>query len=414
VKRDQGSVLYLQGFLPTYIHREVTELARLGVRVHVILPESDPRASMWDAITGVQASSQGELRISRWLPYSWLRLPVDALKERAPREVVSFLEDGGRGGPIAARCLEEDTLEHLMVAIRLAQRLEGEAIARVHVHFAAELAEVGILLAELLDVPFTVTTHAFDIFVPRKPLRLKRLLERASRIFTISDYNRDYMEALAGRAIADRIEVTRLGLDLELLPQRRARRTDVYRILCTASGLVEKKGVPYLLEACGILLQRGVPLRCTIAGADPAGEVLARLRSRSDELGLAGAVSLPGRVPSRELMAWVGEADVFALPCIHADSGDRDGIPVSLMEAMGIGAPVISTPVSGIPELIQDGDSGLLVPPRDARALADALQRVFERPGEAERMARRGRQIVQEKFSLARYAAQLIECWGRS
>jgi colanic acid/amylovoran biosynthesis glycosyltransferase len=157
---------------------------------------------------------------------------------------------------------------------------------------------------------------------------------------------------------------------------------------------------------------RGVTLRCQICGSDPGGQRLAELRERIVALRLADEVALLGVVPWRELQSLVARSSLFVLPCIRTAAGDMDGIPVSLIEAMGIGVPVVSTRLSGIPELVEDGQTGLLTAPGDAEALANAIHRFVREPSLARLLGDRGRRHVHDTFGLSRYVDGLLDGWS--
>jgi glycosyltransferase involved in cell wall biosynthesis len=174
--------------------------------------------------------------------------------------------------------------------------------------------------------------------------------------------------------------------------------------------LVPKKGFDVLANACGVLAERGVSVEATIAG--PEGEHAAEVRRIVVERGLDDHVTLAGAMSQSELHSAYLASDVFCLPCRVLDNGDRDGIPNVLVEAMAAGLPVVTTPVSGIPELVRDGENGLLVPPDEPAALADALERLRRDPALAARLGSAGRETVRERFDgemLARQLASLFE-----
>ena len=404
-------MLYLLTFVPSYVEWELRELSRRGVPLCVMLPAPWPRAAMWDHITGLDRGAAGALDIRTADFHAWLTRSARSLA----RPGATMLARLSRRRPrmtarLAGRCLREGVFRHFLAAGWLADRLAREKIGRVHAHFATDAAWVGALLAELLGVPFTVTTHASDIFVPRDRRRLRRLLTRASRVLTISDFYRAHLERSVGADIRRRVRVLHLGVDVEALP-RWSPAPDPFGIVCTASGLGEKKGVPVLIEACRLLKARGLHFRCEVCGSDPNGQRLAEARRLVRERGLEGEVSLLGAVPWRTAQALVSRSRVFVHPSVGTPEGDMDGIPVSLMEAMGIGVPVVSSRLSGIPELIDDGRTGLLVPPGDARALADAVERLARQPALAAAIARQARQRVQEEFRLTRYVDRLLDVW---
>jgi glycosyltransferase involved in cell wall biosynthesis len=168
--------------------------------------------------------------------------------------------------------------------------------------------------------------------------------------------------------------------------------------------LVEKKGYPYLIEACRLLIDRGYDVRLRIVGG---GEMKDALRRHIAEVGLDERVELLGARPQDEVIELYRTATVFALPCVVLDNGDRDGIPNVLVEAMRLGLPVVSTAVSGIPELVGDETTGLLVPPRDAEALASALARLLDDAQLRARLATGAAHRVAREFDLTANAARL-------
>ena len=415
--RRRASVLYVLSFVPTYVQWEMRELMRRGVPVSVVLPAAWPRAAMWDHITGFDrhAPDGPAVRVADF--HGWLAQPARALARPAALLLARVWRRRARVAlPLAARCVREGTVRQYLAAAWLAEVSTGgdapaiDRISRVHSHFATDAAYVGSLLAQLLGVPFSVTTHANDIFVPRVPRRLPRLLARAAQVFTISHFNRAHLEAVAGTGIARRVRVLHLGVDVDALP-RWSPAAQVFTIVCTASGLGEKKGVAVLLDACAMLKARGFRFRCQICGADPGERRLSELRRLVRERGLADKLSLVGALAWTATQQRVAQADVFVLPSIRTAQGDMDGIPVSLIEAMGIGVPVIASRLSGIPELIEDGRNGWLIPAGDAGALADAIERVASDAALARAMAGRARRRVLDAFSLQRAVDGLLEAW---
>jgi glycosyltransferase involved in cell wall biosynthesis len=248
--------------------------------------------------------------------------------------------------------------------------------------------------------------------VPRAPQRLTRLLAAAHEVVTISQYNHHHL-AQAHPALAGRVRVVRLGIDLAALPRWQPA-SGAFTVACTASGLGEKKGVDVLLAACRALHARGVAFACRIVGADPHGTRLDGLRLAIREAGLARQVQAIGAVPWSAPQQLVARAGVFVHPSVRTAAGDMDGIPVSLIEAMGIGAPVVASRLSGIPELVEHGRNGLLVPPGDAAALAAAIERVAGHPAAAAAMGRQARHRVRERFALSRHVDALLAVWGQT
>jgi colanic acid/amylovoran biosynthesis glycosyltransferase len=155
-----------------------------------------------------------------------------------------------------------------------------------------------------------------------------------------------------------------------------------------------------------LLRDRGVEVRCRIMGL---GELEPELRAAVERLDLGNRVKLPGPRPQGELIEVVGSAAVFAAPCVVGGDGNRDGLPTVLLEAMALGTPCVSTDVTGIPEVLRNGETGLMVPQHDPAALADAIERLLADPELRVGLAGRARRLVEEKFDVRRNAALLRE-----
>jgi glycosyltransferase involved in cell wall biosynthesis len=203
-----------------------------------------------------------------------------------------------------------------------------------------------------------------------------------------------------------------LNADFARLVEHQSERTAANGSLrvVSAGRLVAKKGFDVLAEACGLLAAQNVSVDAVIAG--PPGEHTAEVERIVAARGLTGRVHLPGSVSQSELHAAYMDADVFCLPCRVLDNGDRDGIPNVMVEAMAAGLPVVTTPVSGIPELVSDGENGLLVPPNDPTALAGALLRLRREPDLAARLGRAARATVRERFDGEASAGRLAELFA--
>jgi glycosyltransferase involved in cell wall biosynthesis len=175
--------------------------------------------------------------------------------------------------------------------------------------------------------------------------------------------------------------------------------------MVSVARLVEKKGHRYLIEACNILVRRGISdFICKIVGDGPLRGELEELSSR---LGLSDSVQFFGALPSDKVLLAIEESDLFVLPCVVAKDGDIDGMPNVLIEAMALEKPVISTYVSGIPELVKDG-SGILIPPEDSEALARAIEEIYYLSyDERKNRGRKGREIIIEEFDLKKNVSEI-------
>jgi glycosyltransferase involved in cell wall biosynthesis len=291
-----------------------------------------------------------------------------------------------------------------------AGEIEKLGVDHVHAHFVWLEGLAAGVVRDLTGIPFTIEPHAFGLF-GRNQKDVALELADATGIVTISEYNRSHIVGL-DPSLGSKIDVVHCGVDLDRFPPGPARRDgDVVRILSIGRA-VEKKGHEYLIDACALLAQRGVDFECDIVvGLDEAAVPLGR---QVADRGLEGRVRLHDMMSERAIVDMLHGADVFALACVVASTGDRDGIPVAIMEAMACELPVVSTTVAGVPELVRDGDSGLLVPPRDSGAFADALQRLIDAPEERRTMGRVGRSIIVEAFDTRAGVAQMKSIFERT
>ena len=286
-------------------------------------------------------------------------------------------------------------LWHFMVACHWAATLKHSDVSHIHSQWIHSGGTVAMYGAWLLGKPFSFTGHAADLFRERTALRDK--IRRADFIVCISEFHRQFY--LEHGARPEQLFVAYCGIDTShFTPRRRVRKDgEPFRIL--ASGrLVEKKGFPVLIEACKALKQRNFDFHCTIGGSGPDESILREQITKAD---LDNVITLTGKALKQEdIPAFMYSGDVYTLPCVWASDNDVDGLPQMLMEAMACGLPPVSTRLVGIPDLVIDGETGLLVEPNDADALADALIRLAEDDGFAMALAEAGHIHVTKTFDL--------------
>ena len=316
------------------------------------------------------------------------------------------------GGPRLARALAfldrlpaERGPRLLVQALHLAKLAHAAGLDHLHAHFMTVAAHTAYLAHLLTDIPFTVTAHAKDVYrADVDALVFREVAGAAEAVVTVCEANRRY--------IGDRIlgqpggRVTRVynGVPVREL---RARSVAGEPDLVVAVGrLVEKKGFHVLLHACRILLDRGATFRCLLVGDGEEREALSRLRSR---LGLDAHVELAGAMPRQQVLDRMRRARLLAAPCLTAVDGNRDALPTVLLEALALGLPVVATPVGGIPEIVDDGREGLLVPEGDPVALADAVGAVLGDDGLWRRLAAAGPAKALIRFDRERTIPQLVE-----
>lgn len=294
------------------------------------------------------------------------------------------------------RVPETRRLKDFIQAGALTRGLQKRNIRHLHAHFANLPASVAELVQRFSGISFSFTAHAKDIYLSSHR-ELSRKMRAAKFVLTCTGYNQKYLEAIGSGPTP--IYLAYHGVDLSRFQATEAARREGAPQLLSVGRFCEKKGFPYLIRACHILKERGWRFSCAIVGWGALREQLERLIA---ELNLASQVSLLAEMTHDRLVGMYREADIFVLPSILAQDGDRDGIPNVLIEAMAMRLPVVSTDVSGIPELVDHMQNGLLVPEKDVTALASAMEILLSRPELRARFGENGRSKVMRQFTLER------------
>jgi colanic acid/amylovoran biosynthesis glycosyltransferase len=289
----------------------------------------------------------------------------------------------------------------LLATAEVARRF---GVTTVHAHFAYRSADGAEVIGRALGVGHSVTAHARDIFVPNGDLEGR--LHRARTVVTVCEYNRDWLVDHFGPTLANKIVVIPCSTDVELPPVRRL--PTGLPVIVAVGRLVPKKGFDILLEAVARLY---VPCRLVIVGDGPEREPL---QQQASELGLNDVVQFTGALDHADTLAWLRSADLFCVPFRIGPDGDRDSMPVVVKEAMAAGVAVVSTNEVGVPEMVVDGETGLLVDPDDIPALAEALDRLLSDPRRRAAMGMAGRRLAEERFDLRMQARRLLEVFGCS
>lgn len=285
-----------------------------------------------------------------------------------------------------------------LAGMSLARRIRPMGIRHIHAHFAHVPTTIAMSAASQLGITFSFTGHANDLFQHRSLLEEK--LDRAAFVACISHWHNQWYASVR-RATRDNRPVIRCGVDLaEFAP---AQQTP--GLIVSVARLVEKKGIDTLIEACALLRDRKIDFACKVGGDGPMRE---RLAAMIKERNLGDRVTLLGSLPNEQVRALVASASVFCLPCRDDASGDRDGIPVALMEAMACRVATVSGDLPAIRELIEDGVSGRLVPGGDAEALAGKLGELLARPELRESLGVQARERIAREFDLSINADRMI------
>jgi colanic acid/amylovoran biosynthesis glycosyltransferase len=306
--------------------------------------------------------------------------------------------------PVLAR-----RLAHLAYATRAAQACKAQGVTHIHAHFGQAPATIAWFTRELINsgqadrCQWSFTIHGFQDFVETNSSRLDLKAGSAAFIACISDFTRAQLCQATDPEYWGRFHVVRCGIDPRALSKRPQQRFRPVPRIIVVGRLSPEKGHLILLEALGILAERGIEMGAQFVGDGPFAATLRRETNRlnlTDMVEFAGE-QLPGRVA--ELL---GDADIFCLPSFS------EGLPVSLMEAMAKGVPVVTTWISGIPELARDGVTALTVPAGNAQALAAALERLSSDEALQNRLAEAARTAVERQHDArenARTMASLFQ-----
>ncbi|MDZ7363222.1 MAG: glycosyltransferase family 4 protein [candidate division KSB1 bacterium] len=292
---------------------------------------------------------------------------------------------------------------HFLEGVYLAHLCKQRGVEYIHAHFANGPSSVAMAASAVSGIPFGFTSHAQDIY--SDPLMLEVKIAAAQLPLTISSCNRDYIIENFPVENAAKLRVQRVAVDLAHFRPRHSTETREESPLILAIGrLVPKKGFIHLIRACEILALRGINFRCWIVGEGPeraALQAAIAAGNLQDKVNLLGAQT--------EVKKFLQRADLFVMPCVLDSGGDRDGIPTTLMEAMAMQVPVISTNLSGIPELVQHEQTGLLVPPANHEALAQAICRLIVDEKLRQELAAEGRRHIEIYHDLAANTEKLLQ-----
>jgi len=414
---SSGKIAYvLKGFprlSETFIANEVRLLTQTGLSLDLFsIKPGDAMAADHDLpavhyLPEVTTLSRTSLR-------DWMRCNYPAFSDnqkywlrrhpgRYIRTLVFALRCAFRYRQKAASWIKKSFIKEFLLATYIANEMDRDkSYVHIHAHFCHDATTVAWMVSKLTGLPFSFTAHAKDIY--QKRLNPGDLLQRklsATRFaVTCTNANVEYLRerssspenihgvyhGLNTHQFVPKNELARSRNDLDETPKK----------LLAVGRMVEKKGFIYLIEACRILRDRGVSFKLELVGE--AGDQSDRIRDAIAEYGLGNHIELQAPVPQSALLNYYRSAAIFVLPCIVLDDGDRDGIPNVMAEAMACALPVVVTGISGIPELVENDVNGVLVPTRDARPLADAIERLLQNPATRMRLGEAARHRIEAVF----------------
>jgi colanic acid/amylovoran biosynthesis glycosyltransferase len=399
---DIGPVLYIAATLPklseTFVYREFFALRERGVCV-LAASVHPPERRLGDARLDALAA---EAIPVYWLGSRWLWAHALAEFARHPARAARTMALGLRDAILGQDLTPARRPRVIYQAFAgLAHRVRPRRIAHIHAHMAHVPASIAMYAARQLRVPFSFTGHANDLF-PSRAL-LKEKLRRAAFAACISQWHRELYRSI--QSLPDeRLPIVRCGVDI---PRQPAAESHAGVRILTVGRLIPKKGFDVLVDAVASLLRSdpNLGLSCRIVGEGPERT---GLEQQIRILGLQDHIDLAGPMPNADVLAALSDADLFVLPCRVEPGGDRDGIPVVLMEAMARGVCVVSGDLPAIRELILHARTGLLAPPGDATALAAAMETLIRDRALRAKLAGQGRERVAQEFSSGMNAARIM------
>lgn len=376
-------------FGQTFCYREVAELDRQDIvpPIFSIRNPKDEPPQDWDARIVERA---------HYLPdeKELLEEVRQAAKKRTiGADIIAAMDEWGR---------RTDFLR-LYQAVYVGLRLQKMGIDHVHAHFAGMAARTAFWINKFFSITFSFTAHANDIFSPRQfEIGLDKLCDSARAIVTETDYAARFLREQFPHP-ADSVHRIYNGLDLSEFG--RADFSSTPPLIIAVGRLIPKKGFGNLIRACALLAERGKSFRCEIIGEGPLEN---ELRKQIDELRLQNNVELPGAKPQTQLRRRLTAANVFVLPSVIDADGGMDNLPTVIMEAMATGLPVVSTNIGGIPEMVVENETGFLVEPGDAAAMADAIGKIINDRPLAQKLGRAGYERARTLFSIEKNARELF------
>lgn len=424
-------VAYIMSRFPklteTFVMNEILAMKR-EVEAVAIYPLMKERA---EVVHEEAAALAGEAHYTPFVSAAIVRANLRALW-RQPRVYWRTLRDVVRETWGNRRFLLAE-LALFPKAVYLAARFQAQGIDHVHAHFATHPAAAAFIIHRFSGIPYSFTGHGSDLHRFQEMLCLK--VRAAAFVVAISEYNRRFIMAHCGDDVGQKIRVVHCGVDLQAFGRDRleskeqkppsshnglaaasdlrtpsANGTDPAVVLCIGT-LHEVKGQRYLLEALAQLKRDGLEMACHFVGDGPDREMLETLAA---QLGLTEQVTFFGLRSRRQVMAHLQAAGMLVTPSVPSSDGRREGIPVVLIEAMASGVPVIASRLSGIPELVRDGVTGLLAEPGDAADLATAIRQLHEDGALAQRLSAQARAYVEAEFDLQRNAATLAQLFAEA
>ncbi|MFI3190103.1 colanic acid biosynthesis glycosyltransferase WcaL [Crenothrix sp. D3] len=397
----QHRVAYLVSQYPAYSHtfilREVLQLRQFGVEIVTASINMPDRP--FDKLTDIERQ---EAEQTFYIKQQGMVKAVVALMKTLVLNPVGLLRGVQHAIKLGGWNIKQ-VLYHffyLIEALLLGQWMQTQNVQHLHVHFATPAASVGLLVKTVFGYSFSFTVHGPDEFYDVTGYHLLEKIMAADFVFCISHYARSQVMKLSPVQAWSKFDICRLGVDTErFIPAVKSKANETCQLLCVGR-LTPAKGQAILLESVAQLKQQGITVHLTLVGMGPDEQ---SLKNYAESLDIVAQVTFTGAVDQDHILAYYNVADMFVLPSF------AEGLPVVLMEAMAMEIPCITTTITGIPELIQQGQNGLLVPASDSQSLTQAIKQLAENPALRQQLGTAGRLKVLSDYELSKNTQYLHE-----
>ena len=387
----------ITGLSATFVYKEILRLKDRGYSVTALSVHPSNSASAEDPLSDLDVTVLYQKRLASYVVAFFSSLIFQP--KSTTKGFVMLLQDIKNVQGVKQKF---KLLYQYLTGVWASKQLRKRNVEHLHIHFGHVPTQIGMYAAVQCGCDFSFTVHANDLF--QRPLLYRTKALRAKAVVTISNFN---VSKLIGLGVPeDRIRVIRCGIDYAEFPFQPKRSIVPPLKLLVVARLVQKKGIDTLIRAIKQIQRKGVSVSLKIIGDGPELNSLIQL---TDHLDVTDEVTFMGAIENKEIASLFSHSDIFVLPCRIDENGDMDGVPVVLMEAMSFGIPVISTNISGIPELVIDGKTGLLVQPDDAEQLVAAILKVAEDQELRQRLVHAAHNHIKNEFSIDRNIDLLME-----
>ena len=397
----QHRVAYLVSQYPAYSHtfilREVLQLRQFGVEIVTASINMPDRP--FDKLTDIERQ---EAEQTFYIKQQGMVKAVVALMKTLVLNPVGLLRGVQHAIKLGGGNIKRGLYHffYLIEALLLGQWMQSQNVKHLHVHFATPAASVGLLVKTVFAYSFSFTVHGPDEFYDATGYNLPEKIVAADFVFCISHYARSQVMKLSPVQAWSKFDICRLGVDPQrFTPAVKNKANETCQLLCVGR-LTPAKGQAILLASVAQLKQQGITVHLTLVGMGPDEQ---SLKNHAESLDIVSQVTFTGAVDQDNILTYYNAADMFVLPSF------AEGLPVVLMEAMAMEIPCITTMITGVPELIENGQNGLLVPASDSEALTQAIKLLAENQALRQQLGKAGRLKVLADYELHKNTLYLYE-----